>query len=154
MNVPCVFQFDSLVQTATGFNHEEGKAYYEYLSSHAEAGNGTPSLAPRAFPMRRRHWITRQDIFWHSEFMSHLPKRSPYVLIYPLFAVGRHPICRRADLGKSKFPWLQLGNGSDPLADYHLRKHLGKSVTLFRQRRTMRSDSCRLLGRRWTDKAP
>ena len=52
MNVSCIFQFDSLVQTATGFNHEEGKAYYDYLSSHPEAGNDTPSLMPRPFPVQ------------------------------------------------------------------------------------------------------
>lgn len=46
------FQFDSLVQTATGFNSEEGKAYYEYLSSHPETGNGTLLSAPRPFPVQ------------------------------------------------------------------------------------------------------
>jgi hypothetical protein len=34
---------------------------------------------------RRRHWTTRQVTFWHSEFMRRLPKRSRYVLIYPIF---------------------------------------------------------------------
>lgn len=32
----------------------------------------------------RRHWTIRQVIFWHSEFMRRLPKRSPCVLIYPI----------------------------------------------------------------------
>ncbi|KIL62008.1 hypothetical protein M378DRAFT_166153 [Amanita muscaria Koide BX008] len=43
--------FDSLVQTATGFNFEEGKAYHEYMLSHAELGVKS-SFAPKPFPMQ------------------------------------------------------------------------------------------------------
>ncbi|KAF8633875.1 hypothetical protein AX15_001206 [Amanita polypyramis BW_CC] len=40
--------FDSVLQTATGFNYEEGTAYQDYLSSRSEAG----SFSPRPFPMQ------------------------------------------------------------------------------------------------------
>ncbi|KAF8630874.1 hypothetical protein AX17_005233 [Amanita inopinata Kibby_2008] len=43
--------FDSLVQTATGFNHEEAMAYQDYLSSRSKNNNSTP-LTPKPFPVQ------------------------------------------------------------------------------------------------------
>jgi len=47
------FQFDSLVQTATGFNADEGQAYQVYMGSTGTSSNTNPNgWSPKPLPMQ------------------------------------------------------------------------------------------------------
>lgn len=97
-------QFDSLVQTASGFNVAEGEAYAAFV------GDGSKPT-PRALPMQALDHAAGYLLAFgiNAALCKTITVRIEYVPTYTSsYSRGRY---RRVAHGRSVFPWLLLVSG-------------------------------------------